>query len=163
MTLLPLIVSATTAYGAGGGTFGTAAWPSADRIIYVPLRIPEAFTVLRVFWVNGGTVNGNTNVGLYDPSGNKLWELGSTAQSGTNRTQFADVSPDQAHAAGLYYAALQHSNNTGQFGRATPAVYTLLRQGVMQEAAGSFALPASATFASITTGYLPVFGLDLRG
>lgn len=162
MTLLPLIAAATGTHGVGGSAFGAAAWPSSNRIFYVPVRLQEAFTVKRVFWTNGGTVSGSVNLGLYDVSGSKLWETGSTAQTGTNQTQFVNIA-DQAHARGVYYIAIQHSNTTGQYGRTNPGIYVLALQGMLQESPGSFALPATATFAAIATDFLPMCGLDLRG
>lgn len=164
MALLPLICAARGEYGVPiVSGYSASAWPGTDLILYLPLRMPEAFTVKRVYWANASSVSGNTNVGLYSAAGSKLWEIGSTAQTPTNQTQFTDVSPDQSHAAGLYYFAMQHSNTSGQFCRSAPGVNLLAPYGLMQEAAGSFALPATATFAALANNYLPLAGLDLRG
>lgn len=139
-----------------------AAYPSANLIIYVPIRVPEACTVKRVFWINTGTVNGNVNVGLYSQAGVKQWETGSTAQSGTHQAQLVNIA-DQALAAGLHYLAFQQSGTTGKFSKLGSSAYALASAGVMMEAAGSFALPDTATFATMTQAYVPAFGLDLRG
>ena len=163
MALLPLI-SSIGCYGVLLTTgLGSADWPgAADMIIYVPVRIPEDCNIGRVFVANGGAVSGNMNVGLYDSTGSKLWECGSTAQSGTSQLQFITCS--QSITAGLHYMALQLSNyGTAQVQRKSPTLWFLQVAGVMQEQAGSFALPATATFAKLANAYLPAFGLDLRG
>ncbi len=162
MTLLPILT--TFDYGVvGAGTYGTAAWPLTDKIIYSPIRVYEDFTVLRVCWQNGGTVNGNANLGLYDSTGAKLWETGSTGQSGANGPQFVNIT-DQPHSAGVYYIAMQHSNTTGTYGRINIATnYFTGQNGILMENAGSFALPSTATWTTMTTAYIPIVGLDLRG
>lgn len=162
MALLPHIVSISGPYGIDPGGTGGNAYPAGNLIIYCPLRIPSAGTVRRVFWVNSNVVSGNVNVGLYSTAGARLWELGSTAQSGTSAIQFADIA-DQALAAGHYYLAFQCDNTSSKFDRAAPPLYVLQSFGVMQEAAASFALPATATFAALATAYMPSFGLDVRG
>lgn len=161
MALYPLIGSIGPYASIPTTTPGSSAWPSANRIYYVPVRIPEAFTVLRVWWLNGSSVTGNVDVGLYNSAGTRLWQLGSTAQSGTNVVQFADIG-DQAHAAGLYYMAMQHSSNGNVF-RVAPGVVFEIALGIMEESAGGFALPATATFAKAAGNWVPQFGLDLRG
>jgi len=144
-------------------TIGTGAWGTAHLIIYVPLRLPEAGTVLKVFVANAGTVNGNFNVGLYSSSGTKAWETGSTAMSGTNAPQFVNIA-DQSVAAGLYYLAMQTDSTTAQYDRITASSqFDADRWGVLEEAAASFALPATATFVRRTATWVPVFGLDFRG
>ena len=158
MALLPLLSTFRRRVHA---TLSAANYPSADLIIYCPLRVTEACTVLRVFLVNGSSVSGNVNIGLYSSTGTKLWETGSTAQSGTGQTQFIDIA-DQNVAAGLYYVAIQCSG-TPSLPRQNPSLHFLQADGVMQEQAGSFALPATATFAVLANNYLPAYGLDLRG
>ena len=161
MALLPFISSYLIAPLT---TLSTGAWPSANLILYVPIAVPESFTVLRVWWVNGNVASDNCNLGFYDQTGSKLWETGSTAMSGTSQAQFVNIA-DQAHVAGLYYMAFQQSGTTGTFPRQNPSSAPLftIAHGVLQEQAGSFALPSTATFAPTAYGYLPAFGLDLRG
>jgi len=159
MAMLPIISTTREMSIVGGATLSS--WPAADRIIYCPIRIREDCTVKRVFWANGSSVSGNLNLGLYDSAGTKLWETGSTAQSGANQAQFVDIA-DQSVDAGLYYIALQCSA-TPSIPRMTGSLWEILGLGVLQENAGSFALPATATFAKLANAYLPAFGLDLRG
>lgn len=162
MALLPFICSAGRYGLPPGGGSASAAPPANDYIVYVPVRIPEDCTVLRVYWANGGSVSGNVNMGLYSSAGSKLWETGSTAQSGTNQLQFVDIA-NQATSAGFYYMALQFSSTSARVCRFAPTLFYLQAAGVMEEQAGSFALPATATFAKLANAYLPAFGLDLRG
>lgn len=162
MTLLPTINSLGPYAVTYQATVGGAAWPAANLIIYVQTRIPEACTALRVYWSNEATINGNCNFGLYSATGTKLWETGSTPHSGAYQTQFVDIA-DQAIDAGLYYMALQQSGTSAKFFRINPTSLYLQSMGVLQEAAASFALPATATFAKLAYAYLPICGIDLRG
>lgn len=162
MTYPPLVVTLNPTYALPFTSIAGATYPLANLIIYVPLRMPEAFTVKRVVAFNV-TANGNRNIGLYSSAGSKLWEIGSTGMTGANQTQFTDVSPDQSHAAGLYYLAIQHSNTTGNYIRSGAVAYQFAARGVLEEAAGSFALPSTATWTTMTRSYVPAIGLDLRG
>lgn len=162
MTLLPMISSiGPYAIGQPASMANNANWPSANRILYVPVRILEDCTVLRVYWVNGGSVTGNVNAGLYSQAGTKQFETGSTAQSGTNQAQFVNIT-DTPVTAGFYYLALQHSS-TGQITRGAPNLYDLRARGMMEEDAASFALPSTMTPENLSVAYHPSFGLDLRG
>ena len=146
-----------------GASFSSSSWPLADRIIYCRLFIPEDFTVLRVWWTNAGTVTGNVNVGLYTIAGTKLWELGSTAASGTNQIQYADMA-DQAHSAGEYFLAIQKSTTGSLYAKTTVGLNVVGMNGALRtEDAASFALPATATFAMPASAWTPLCGLDLRG
>jgi hypothetical protein len=160
MATLPLI-SCQGPYGVWLGNSSPQGWQLANLILYVPVRIPELITVKRVFWSNGDSAAGNINVGLYDWSGAKQWECGSTAQSGTDVVQYKDIT-DTDVAAGMWFLALQASSTSTRF-MMSGDFWSLWRSGVFDEAAGSFALPSTATFTNPNYGYLPYFGLDVRG
>lgn len=134
-----------------------AGWPLANRAIYVPIVVPEAFTIARFFSVNA-SVTGNDDVGLYSSAGVKQLSTGSSAR--TNACNYYDVA-DTAFAAGAYYLALAH-DNTGQHYAVTQSLDVTRLEGVLMEAA-AFPLPVNMTPVTIATAYVPVFGFTQSG
>ena len=64
---------------ASNATLGAGTW-TANLLIFVPLITAEPLVVSQFFWYNGGTVNGNTDVGIYTEDGTtKLVSTTSTA------------------------------------------------------------------------------------
>jgi hypothetical protein len=141
-----------------GATFATAAWPSSNRAIYIALALPFAYPVKRAWWVNGGTVTGQADVGIFDAqSGVKLFSTGATAQSGTNASQYVTV--DWLVQPGSYYLGMSLSNTAGIFSAAPGGQTSYMRlSGCLQEAS-AHPLPSTMTPAAITSIYWPLFGL----
>lgn len=140
---------------AGAVTPASAAWPAANRAIYVPVNIPFPYLVRKFYWCNGATVNGNVDCGIYSRGGTKLASTGSTVQAGTSVVQSAAPStgsillmPDS------YYLALASSSGTATFLRITPSA---AEHGVAFQAT-AFALPATFTLGT-SGGILPIFGM----
>lgn len=145
----------------GAPAFGTAAWPLANRAIYMPVALPSHFTLARFFWVNGTSAAGNVDIGLYDSAGNRLLSTGTTARAGTSTVQYAGVT-DQTFPAGKYYLALV-SSSTAAGGYVSTAVDDAVNAkacGVLQEDLGGTVLPATMTPATYTSTDLFVFGFS---
>lgn len=134
-----------------------AVWVSANRIIYVPIRVPEPMRVLLLHWDNGAAVSGNVQIGLYNADGVRLATSGTVAQAGVNTLQSAAV--DVTIGWGMHYIALTLDNTTGTIFRASPAAAVLNIAHVRIESPGVFGLPATATFAAPSDAYLPACGL----
>lgn len=149
------LVSAKTAASVTGTA--SVAWPAANRAIYMPMWIPAPYPVAKVWWANGATASGNTNLGIYAGSGVLLASTGSTVQSGTTVVQSVTLS--LLLTPGLYYFALIHSNTTGTFRRVTATSTVSAATGIAQEAVGSLTLPATMTPAAMTSSYVPVCGI----
>lgn len=163
MTLLQHVVSIGR-YSAVGSqpSFDTVAatsagWPLANRAIYVPIVVPDTFTVARFFSVNG-SATGNDDVGLYNSAGVKQLSTGSSAR--TSACNYYDVA-DTSFVAGFYYLALAH-DNTGQHLAVAQSLDVTRLEGVLMEAA-AFPLPATMTPVTILTAYVPVFGFTQSG
>lgn len=127
---------------------GVAAWPAANKAIYVPVRVPSRCLV-RKLWYGAYTGNaGNIDIGIYDAAGTRLVSSGSTAKvaSGSGTEAVIDTT-DTTIGPGLHYMALACSNNTDSFIVKTSAVAPLpAAMGVLTEALGSVTLPATATW-----------------
>jgi hypothetical protein len=99
--------SAITAY-----EVQTGAWPSANLAIFVPMPIASPFIATQMWVVNGATVSGNIDVGIYDIQGNRLVSIGSTAQAGTTSNQTFNIT-DTLLSPAVYYLAVALDNATG--------------------------------------------------
>jgi hypothetical protein len=153
LSSLNLDVGVTQLWLNGGAASRTGtAWPSANLAIFVPVVVGTPFTVMR-FGVENGTVSGNLDAGIYTSEGKLIISTGSTAQSGVSQWQSIDVT-DTLIPPGLYYLALALNNGTGQVARCGFTALNLRQSGVMQMAS-AFALPATATFATMAQAYLP--------
>ena len=153
--------------GAAAGTFGLAAsatWVTANAAIYVPFRIAQPLTVVKLFMLNGAAVSGNVDVGIYGISDagtpTRMVSSGSTAQSGVSVIQEFNIT-DTLIGPGLFYLALAVDNTTATFLRQVTLIANLELLGAAQQAT-AFPLPATATFAVVTSSYLPMFGLTGR-
>ena len=141
----------------------------ANVAIYVPVNVSETITIVKCWWVNGGTVSGNIDLGLYPETGGaKLVTLGSTAMSGANAVQEGNIA-DTVVPPGRYLMAMAWSSATATFDG--PSINSLTASrfmqtiGVAMQTSGAFALPASATpiaFNSASCSMIPLFGFSQR-
>lgn len=143
----------------GGVTPGSATFPASNDALFVPFCLQQHVLIKRLYSVNGTAVSGNIDVGIYSKDGAKIVSSGSTAQSGTSALQFFDVT-DFVLAPGCYYFAVALDNTTGTLLRANPSLARVQAIGMAKQASG-FALPASATLATVTAAYLPLIGAEI--
>jgi len=147
--------------GGGGGTLASNAWPVAAKAIYVPILVPRRITAVKMFTLNGATASGNQDVGIYDSQGNRLVSIGATAQAGISAMQVHDTT-DLIMEAGRYYMGLANSGTTGTYLSCTSQLAQVLGgYGVLNQASAG-TLPSTATFATCSSAYLPMFGLTAR-
>lgn len=171
---MPPIVSSLSWHGLGGiagAGLGTnapasAAWPAANRAIYIPFMVTEQITVKKLWCYNGATASGNMNMALYNASFAQIAnsEIGSTAQAGANVIQEFDIT-DVVLTAALYYLAIVNSGTTGTVLRRTGPVNGAedwQQWGMFQEALASVDLPNTATPAVISSDFAPVCGFATR-
>ena len=134
-------------------------YPAANDAIFVPFTVHQSVLIKRLFSMNGSAVSGNIDMGIYTADGARMTSIGSTAQSGTNQPQFFDIT-DLLIGPGLYYLAVALDNTTGTLFRSNPTVTRLQTLGMAKQAS-AFALPSTATFASVTAAYLPLMGAEV--
>lgn len=145
-------------------TLGSAAW-TANLLIFIPLMIAEPLTVSQFWWMNGATVNGNTDVGIYSEDGQtKFGSSGSTVNSGTSQIQVVNVGDFVLPANSRLWLALGSDSATQTYSRINPIVGALDLIGVKQQAAGwSSGLPGTITIATPTVAIIPNFGFTGKG
>lgn len=149
----------------GVGLPAVAAWPSANRAMYVPFVVETPFLAQMMFVLNG-TVAGNVDVGIYNDEGKRIVSKGTTAQAGATLLQSFDIT-DTVLLPGVYYMAMASDSASGQYMRwsinasATTGAQMAASMGVLQQAS-AFVLPATATFAVAQDSYVPDIGLLAR-
>lgn len=131
------------------GGFSGVAWLGNNVAVYVPLTIPQRFTVAR-FMISNADADGNIDIGLYNAAGTRLISTGTQTRTGSSVVQYYGVT-DQSFPPGNYYIALVVSTTGGQvFGVNLNDQYLVRSCGVLQETLGSTVLPASMTPVSYT-------------
>jgi hypothetical protein len=139
----------------------STAWFSANAAAFIPFRIGQAATVLKLGWHNGGVVSGNVDCGIYNEAGSRIVSAGSTPASGTSAIQAVDTT-DITLQPGRYYLALAVDNTTQTFLAWSLGVAAYVRMLALANQASAFPLPATATLAIATSISVPICGLSLR-
>lgn len=158
--------SAMQSMVAAGVTFGnpsSAAWPTANRAIYMPFAIPFELNVKRVFWCNGASTTGNADMGVYSHTGARLFSIGTTARTGTSVLQYVTLGTPFLLSPGDYYMAFALDSGTGSMVRFSSSVLSDWKMTGLLQQASAFPLPASATFATMVTAMCPLMGLTSLG
>lgn len=121
---------------------------TANSSLYTPVHMPWVYPVRRVFWMNGATVAGNCDFGIYTPDGAKIYSTGTTAMSGASAPQFVTVGTPFSLTPGLYYFGFATDSATASFGGYSTTTGRSKMAGILQQA--TYPLPATATFATNT-------------
>lgn len=158
---LNLLGGSANSNSAYGGT--TAAWPAANRALFIPFTLSQPIAVAAMFTYNGGTASGNLDLGIYSEDGTRILSTGSTAMSGTSTLQVISVT-STVIGPGRMYLAMAVDNTTAIFRAANTGYITAIAFKVagMAQMASAFALPATATLATLSTSYAPIFGLSTK-
>lgn len=160
--------AAITAFGfstmLGDGLILNRSSPAAGVVVqnqaqYIWFFIESPVTVYNIAFENGGTVNGNVDVGIYNEAGTLLVSSGSTAQSGASVVQVVGIT-DTFLPAGGYFMAFASDSATATFMRTILAAAWLRILGCQWEAV--FPLPATAAMSTITTSNTCALSLLLR-
>jgi len=150
-------------FGSAGTFFASIAWPTGNLAMYYPFRIPYAVTVTGIQILNGASVSGNVDVGIYSAEGTRIASSGSTAQAGASSIQTIALT-STILAPGQYYIALAFDNSTGTTAITALATFQFARAyGVLKQAT-AFPLPATAVFAACTTTtdrQIPMIGVQV--
>lgn len=151
----------------GSGLTALQTNPTANQAWYIPIEIPFPYLVRRVFWFNSNPVGGNVDIGLYTRGGSKVFTAGATAMASITTMQFVSVGPF-AISPGSYYLAFLNTTTTAAFtafNTTTAATISRARlQGILTEAVGAGALPASMTGAALSGRvFIPNFGISKIG
>ena len=153
--------------GAGGGLFDNTAfgaWSTvgANTALFLPFELDRPYLVTQLYVINGPTVSGNIDVGIYSADGTRLVSNGSVAQTGGGADQIFNIT-DTLLGRGAFYLAVVLSSGTGELYRYAPTGTDNYRTWGALTQASAFPLPATATFAApAALGYIPICGLTGR-
>ena len=146
------------------GAAASGTWAAARYISYVPCWVPQTVTVQKMWWLNGVTLSGNVDCGIYAsasglPSG-LLISTGTVAQAAPSSAVQSFSVTNINLAPDLYFLAMSMDNTTGTVFRVAPNLPILQELGCVQQTPAGFGLPSSATAISQTQTSLPVFGFS---
>lgn len=141
----------------------SAVWPTANTAIFVPFVVNSPIVVVKMGILNGATVSGNVDVGIYDDQQNRLISKGSTAQSGVSAVQSFDIT-DTSLLPGIYFMALCVDNVTATVYRSSLAITGgPAALGIYNQAVGAVTLPDPAVFAKPSgNGAIPQMFITAR-
>lgn len=127
---------------------------------FYPFYLSEPIVVVKVWWINGATVNGNTDVGIYTADGTRLISSGAVAQATTGAMQEVDTT-DTLLGRGTYYAGISSSSATATYFSNAINVHFAKSFGWAQMAS-AHVLPATVTLAALAAAIQPMFGVSAR-
>lgn len=145
----------------GSGAIGINTSSAVNLIRAMPFHIGQTIIVQKMFMLNGATVAGNLDIGVFSIDGTKLASTGSFAQAGTNALQAVALPTPLTLYSGQYYMAFASDNASATFqGTSVSAIagtYTVMA-GVAN--ATNFPLPANLTLSANGGVAAAIFGLS---
>lgn len=159
---MPLVILSIGPFGIGvelavtSPSESTVAWSAANRAIFVPFRVTETFTAIRIS-LRTEFQSGNLDVGIYDSSLNRKVSSGSTPCPAAGATVAIAIA-STVLPPGQYYMAVAFDNATAGL----RAVSGPTAQGVYgtQYQNAAFPLPATAAFSGSSQWPIPVLGVS---
>lgn len=142
------------------GTPASTAVGTANQAIFIPFVAQRRFSWNRFYCINGATVAGNVDIGVYDAEQNLLNSTGATAQAGTSALQSIAPTVPASTPPGLYYVGMTWTNATATFlcGSAPVAGFQAAA-GILSQSGLGGTLPNPATWVTSTLTIIPIFGL----
>lgn len=138
---------------------------AANTAVFLPIKIPVAGTILKLWVTNGATATGNIDVGLYDSAlgraVNRLLSAGSTAQAGTNAKQSFDVT-DTLVMPGLYFMAVAADSTSATFATVSMQSNAQARLHGASQQTSALPLPSTHTFANMAAASIIDCGIAFR-
>lgn len=138
----------------GFASVTSAAWPAANRALYIPFCVEQTCTAYKMGFVVAVQA-GNYDVGIYNENGVRLVSVGSTTVPVAGLAS-ADIA-DTLLTPGTYFMAMICSTVTTLTVNRVTHINTpaLTACGMQQEDLGATTLPANATFADMASTFVP--------
>lgn len=163
ITPMSLLSLGTQIRGASVSAAASGAWPSANRGIFIPFRVPRIVTCYQIVVGFGATAGGNFDVGIFDRSGNRLVRLGATARSNSTEV-VCNITDTVLNPGALYYMGMALDGTNNVIGYA-PAQAGLTKALGIKEMASAYStgLVDPITYATPSSAFFPTMALHLRG
>ena len=132
--------------------------PVTSTAYFIPFWLGSAVSVTKVFWLNGTTVQGSIDVGIYDKDGTYILSAGSTTQSsGTSTPQVVTLTNPVIIGPGQFYLAVSMNQTQGHLFRFLWTTTTLGTMAGMKYLFDQFPLPTTnVTFTNLTNTDAPL-------
>jgi len=153
-----------TSIGSVVGTIGAAAsgtWLNANLAYFVPFRLSRTMVAVNMFAFNGATAGGTTSMGIYTKDGVRLVNTVSTTQVTINSVTTVAITATTL-GPGLFYMAMSQSLSTSTYFRSTSLTAPLMQVVGCATMQTAHPLPTVAVFATVSTAWIPMFGLTCR-
>lgn len=141
-----------------------AAYPTANKGIFIPFAINETIIVTGMWWYQGAAATDNIDLGIYSQLGAKLGSTGATAAGTVSVINQAPLANQALTLTpGRYYMAVSCAGTTiALFRSLSGSIETQRTLGIMQMLA-AHPLPSAATLVKVaTTDYIPIIGLTTQ-
>lgn len=142
--------------------FASTTWPANNYGLFLPLRLDESITALKLGVAVGSVASGNVDLGIYDESGTLIVAKGYTAFSASflGVTQILDIT-DTRLGPGRFFLAIVCSSTGSRVRCASMGAVQAALSGVKEVTGLSSGLPSSVTYAVTTSSLLPWIGLSI--
>lgn len=138
-------------------------WIANTYIVYEPIVIQRRVLARAMWWANGATVTSNMGAAIYTDHATDhkpdrlLVQTASTAQSGTDQMQVADIT-DTVLVPGIYWLALCATSVSSTIYRVSMSIAYSAWHHFQQGGVTPGSLPATASPGTGTTNNVYVFG-----
>jgi hypothetical protein len=138
----------------------SAVWPgAANSAQFVPFTVTEPFPVTKLFWLNGVTVVGNVDAGVYTLSGTRLFSTGGVSAGAAQVPQSFTLPSRQMLSPGSYYMGLAVTSITHTLYRIFPTSWAAQADLTgMKQATDAYPLPDTVTFVA-PLPFIPIIGI----
>lgn len=137
-------------------TVASTVWPTTNLALYYPFSVAVETTIVKMFWINGGTVGTNSvDVGIYGQDGNRLVSGGGVLTTGASVEQIVDIT-DTILVPGIYYLAMAMNGTTDNI-KMLNSIGAATTSGLgVYEQTTAYPLPSTATFAHTNRTVIPL-------
>lgn len=131
----------------------------ADQAMFIPLTLDHPYPLTHLWWVNGTSVGGTVEVGIYSADGT-LIHSESVTTAGASQVQSVALATPKLLPPGGYYLAITYSAATAALmGASSLSALNLRLFGMLQQSSAR-PLPATMSGAgTVTSAFFPLFGV----
>lgn len=143
---------------------GSVVWPSANLAIYLPVILPRAVVVRKLWVAIGTTGTGHLDIGIFGTDWVQIVASGATVKAAPPGLdeQVVDIT-DTTLQAGFYYIGLATDSGTDKYQNINKAAPIPAAFGLLTEAS-AYPLPVTATpVVNQTLAMIPLVGMLLEG
>jgi len=145
----------------GGSSIVSSTGQNANKCIFLPFSVFKPTTVKTIRFINGGTVTGNFDVGLYYEDGTQIVALGSTAQAGVSSVQDGNITDTLLQPGNYYTGMVIDAAATYMCWNIATADICRMKGLQVKMQTSTFPLPSPATFVEYDTTPITLLSLTI--